>query len=68
MPWISNGDACWYMSGMYMLLRIGFLQLSFFVTNLQGDVIAVCDNTNVPRFFYHYDAWGKLLSVTNTNG
>ena len=38
------------------------------MTNLQGDVIAVCDNTNVPRFFYHYDAWGKLLSVTNTNG
>ena len=48
--------------------RVGFLQLSFFVTNLQGDVIAVCDNTHVPRFFYHYDAWGKLLSVTNTNG
>ncbi len=22
----------------------------------------------MPRFFYHYDAWGKLLSVTNTNG
>ena len=56
---------------LYMIryyVNVGFTQLNFFVTNLQGDVIAVCDNTNVPRFFYHYDAWGKLLSVTNANG
>ena len=46
----------------------GDILLNFYITNLQGDVIAVCDNTHVPRFFYHYDAWGKLLSVTNTNG
>ena len=48
--------------------RVGFLQLSFFVTNLQGDVIAMCDTTHALRFFYHYDAWGKLLSVTDVNG
>ena len=36
---------------VYMLRkdeRVGFLQLSFFVTNMQGDVIALCDNTHAP--------------------
>ena len=47
---------------------VGFPQLNYFVTNLQGDVIAVCDNFHTPRFFYSYDAWGKLLSVTDANG
>ena len=47
---------------------VGFPQLNYFVTNLQGDVIAVCDNFHNPRFFYSYDAWGKLLSVTDANG
>ena len=47
---------------------VGFPQLNYFITNLQGDVIAVCDNTHAPRFFYSYDAWGKLLSVKDANG
>ena len=38
----------------------------FYVTNLQGDVVALLDATGTEVVSYSYDAWGKLLSCTGT--
>ena len=40
----------------------------YFITNLQGDVIELrlADNTCIAK--YEYDAWGKLLKVTDSSG
>ena len=39
-----------------------------FRKNLQGDVIAILDTNGDPVARYAYDAWGKVLSVTDKNG
>ena len=36
----------------------------YYVTNLQGDVIAILDRTGYPVVQYTYNAWGELLSAT----
>ena len=38
----------------------------FYLTNLQGDVIAITDETGTIVVQYTYDAWGNLLSTTGT--
>jgi len=40
----------------------------YFLKNLQGDVIALTDGYGNLLARYTYDAWGKLLSVTDKNG
>lgn len=35
----------------------------YYVTNLQGDVIAILDKNGNCVVEYTYDAWGKILSV-----
>jgi len=40
----------------------------YYVYNLQGDVIGILDNTGASVAKYTYDAWGKVLSVKDTNG
>ncbi len=40
----------------------------FYVLNLQGDVIALIDNTGTVVVKYTYDSWGKLLSTTDSMG
>lgn len=40
----------------------------FYVKNVQGDVIAIMDETGVIWATYNYDAWGNVLSVTDGNG
>ena len=40
----------------------------YFYKNLQGDVIAITDNAGTVIARYTYDAWGKVLSVTDANG
>ncbi len=40
----------------------------YFYKNLQGDVIAITDNTGATIARYTYDAWGKVLTVTDKNG
>ena len=40
----------------------------YFYKNLQGDVIAITDNAGTVVARYTYDAWGKVLSVTDANG
>ena len=37
----------------------------YYVTNLQGDVIAILDNTGNAVAEYSYDAWGQLLTDIN---
>ena len=34
-----------------------------YVHNLQGDIVAILDNTGAKVVVYKYDAWGKLLDV-----
>ncbi|MBQ8683632.1 MAG: hypothetical protein IJ518_03830 [Clostridia bacterium] len=40
----------------------------YFLKNLQGDVIAITDPNGEVVAQYTYDAWGKVLSVTNKDG
>ena len=41
-------------------------ELFYYVTNLQGDVVALLDGIGTEVVSYSYDAWGKLLSCTGT--
>lgn len=38
----------------------------YYVTNLQGDVIAILDSTGAVMVNYHYDAYGVLLQTGST--
>ena len=40
----------------------------YYVLNLQGDVVQLRDSSYAVVANYTYDAWGKLLSVTNASG
>ena len=40
----------------------------YFYKNLQGDVIAITNDTGAVVARYTYDAWGKVLSVKDANG
>ena len=51
--------------------RIGFTYNGtqyYYRHNLQGDVIAIVDRNADTVARYTYDAWGKVLSVTNASG
>ena len=38
----------------------------YYVKNLQGDVVAICDASGNKVVEYSYDAWGKVLSITGS--
>ena len=38
----------------------------YYVTNLQGDVMAILNSSGTEVVRYSYDAWGKILSTTGT--
>ena len=38
----------------------------YYVTNIQGDVLAILDNSGNELVSYTYDAWGKVLSITGS--
>ena len=38
----------------------------YYVTNLQGDVVGILDSTGAQVVGYTYDAWGRLLTTTDT--
>ncbi len=38
----------------------------YYVRNLQGDIVAICDASGNKKVEYTYDAWGKVLSMTGT--
>ena len=46
----------------------GAISLYYFVTNLQGDVVRITNAQKETLANYSYDAYGKLLSVTNAAG
>ena len=43
-------------------------EMYYYVTNLQGDVTKLVKSDGTVAANYEYDAWGKLLSVTDANG
>ena len=40
----------------------------FYIRNLQGDIVALADDSGALVAQYAYDAWGKLISVTGKDG
>ena len=54
-------------SGMPMSLYYGGSNVEagnyYYVTNLQGDVVAILDDTGTAVVTYAYDAWGRIISV-----
>ncbi len=40
----------------------------YYVRNAQGDVVQIRNAKNEAIANYHYDAWGKLRSITDANG
>ena len=40
----------------------------YYITNMQGDVVRLVDSAGLTKANYTYDAWGKLLSVTDGTG
>ena len=40
----------------------------YYIKNLQGDVIAICNNVGNTVVTYEYDAWGRLMSYTDITG
>ena len=38
----------------------------YYITNLQGDVVALMDSTGAQVVGYTYDAWGRPLTVTGS--
>ena len=38
----------------------------YYVTNIQGDVIAILNSSGSPVVTYTYDAWGKVLSTSGS--
>ena len=37
----------------------------YYATNLQGDIVAITDNTGATVVTYTYDAWGNILTTTD---
>ena len=40
----------------------------YYVTNLQGDVVAILNGSGTAVVTYTYDAWGNILTTTDTSG
>ena len=38
----------------------------YYVKNLQGDIVAICDANGNIKVEYSYDAWGKVISISGT--
>ena len=76
--YVYNGDKLTYMTAgdkhMYFAYDANGTPMSivysgtvyYYVTNVQGDVIALVDSTGAEVVSYSYDAWGKPLETTGT--
>lgn len=40
----------------------------YYVTNIQGDITKIINSSGNTIVNYSYDAWGKILSITDANG
>ncbi len=52
-------------------LPIGFVlneTTYYYVKNLQGDIVAILDSNGTCMVEYTYDAWGKLLEISDYSG
>ncbi|MBR1757709.1 MAG: RHS repeat-associated core domain-containing protein, partial [Lachnospiraceae bacterium] len=56
----GNARGFWYKQGS------GSWNLYFYVTNLQGDVTGIINDSGTVVGSYVYDAWGKATSITGT--
>ena len=63
-----NGSAVYFThDGLGQPMSISYCDTTYFyVTNLQGDVIAILNTTGTAVVNYTYDAWGNVLSCTGT--
>ena len=52
----------------YTLTDSSNMQTYFFTHNSRGDIIGVYSDTGVLSAKYEYDAWGNILSITDSNG
>ena len=52
----------------YTSLTGNYSSKYYYITNLQGDVIGIMDSGHQVIAEYRYDAWGRLVSMTNGNG
>ena len=52
--------------GYPMAVRYNYLNFYYYVTNVQGDVIAIVDSAGNELVTYTYDAWGNVLSTGGT--
>ena len=63
-------DLSYDASGQPMSLYYSGYQVTagnyYYVTNLQGDVVAILDDNGTAVVTYTYDAWGNILSVGGT--
>ncbi len=66
----STGDRSWF----YFIYDAGGLPMAveykgtlyYYVTNLQGDVIAIINSSGNQVVGYRYDAWGNVLTVSGS--
>ena len=40
----------------------------YFIKNLQGDILKIVDSNNIVHANYFYDAWGRVVKITNGTG
>jgi len=59
---VSNTLRISYDSGKPMFLKLNGVTYQY-VTNVQGDVIAILNSSGVPVVEYTYDAWGNILDI-----
>ena len=62
----EDGDTITYdASGTPMTVNYNGIEY-YYVTNLQGDVVAILNGAGTVVVQYTYDAWGRLLSMSGT--
>ena len=62
---LGDDTLCFAYDAVGVPLTVNYNGTTFYyVTNLQGDVIAILDRMGYPVVQYTYNAWGELLSAT----
>ncbi len=59
-------DFTYDVSGSPLTLTHNGTLYHYYITNLQGDVIAILDRAGYPMVRYTYDAWGNPLTTTGS--
>ena len=67
----NEGEVCGIIHRVFAYTEAGKIYQEipyYFQKNLQGDVIAIVDSEAAIVARYSYDAWGKVLSITDKDG